>query len=65
VVIAEKGYGTVMASFPIREGSGEGAEILSVSGGLATNQIPAASVARIQSSRPNQLVSQLNEYGAL
>ncbi|HAG72230.1 MAG TPA: dipeptidase [Gammaproteobacteria bacterium] len=65
VVIAEKGYGTVMASFPIREGSGEGAEILSISGGLATNQIPAASVARIQSSRPNQLVSQLNEYGAL
>lgn len=65
VVIAEKGYGTVMAEFPIREGSGEGAEILSISGGLATNQIPSASVARIQTSRPNQLVSQLNEYGAL
>lgn len=65
VMIAEKGYGTVMAEFPIREGSGEGAEIVSISGGLATNQIPAASVVRIQSSRPNQLVSQLNEYGAL
>lgn len=65
VVIAEKGYGTVMAEFPIREGSGEGAEILSISGGLATNQIPSASVARIQTSQPNRLVSQLNEYGAL
>lgn len=65
VVIAEKGYGTVMAEFPVRNGSGEGAEILSISGGLATNQIPAASVARIRSSRPNQLVSDLNEYGAL
>jgi acetylornithine deacetylase/succinyl-diaminopimelate desuccinylase-like protein len=45
VVIAEKGYGTVMAEFPIRQGSGEGAEILSISGGLATNLIPSASVA--------------------
>lgn len=65
VVIAEKGYGTVMAEFPVRESSGEGAEILSITGGLATNQIPAASVVRIQSSRPNQLSSQLNEFGAL
>ncbi len=65
VVIAEKGYGTVMAEFPVRESSGEGAEILSITGGLATNQIPAASVARIQSSQPNQLASQLNEYGNL
>ena len=65
VVIAEKGYGTVMAEFPVRESSGEGAEILSISGGLATNQIPSASVVRIQSGRPNQLVFQLNEYGAL
>jgi predicted dipeptidase len=65
VVIAEKGYGTVMAEFPIRESAGEGAEILTISGGLATNQIPSASVARIRSSRPSQLVSKLNEYGAL
>lgn len=65
VVIAEKGYGTIMASFPVRQGSGEGAEILSITGGLATNQIPAASVARIQTNRPEQLVSMLNEYGSL
>jgi predicted dipeptidase len=65
VVIAEKGYGTVMAEFPIRESSGEGAEILSITGGLATNQIPAASIVRIQSNQPNQLTSELNQYGAL
>lgn len=48
VIIAEKGYGTIMANFPVRQGSGEGAEVLSITGGLATNQIPAASVARIR-----------------
>ena len=65
VIIAEKGYGTVMASFPVRQGSGEGAEVLSITGGLATNQIPAASVARIQTNNPQRLVAQLNEYGSL
>ena len=65
VVIAEKGFGTVMAHFPVRKGSGEGAEIISVSGGLATNQIPAASVARVRSARPEELVSVLNEAGTL
>lgn len=65
VIIAEKGYGTVMANFPVRQGSGEGAEVLSITGGLATNQIPAASVARIQTNNPQRLVEQLNEYGSL
>lgn len=65
VVIAEKGYGTVMAHFPIRDGSGEGAEIISITGGLATNQIPSASVARIQSARPEELATTLNEAGSL
>lgn len=65
VIIAEKGYGTIMANFPVRQGTGEGAEILSITGGLATNQIPAASVARIQTNRPQQLVSRLNEYGSI
>lgn len=65
VIIAEKGYGTVMASFPVRRGSGEGAEIMSITGGLATNQIPSASVARIQTGNPQQLASDLNSYGSL
>ena len=64
LVIAEKGYGTVMAEFPVRNSTGEGAEILSISGGLATNQIPLASVVRIRSNQAEQLLVQLNESGA-
>lgn len=45
VVIAEKGYGTVMASFPVREAKGKQARIVNLSGGLATNQIPQAATA--------------------
>nr|GFD54164.1 hypothetical protein [Tanacetum cinerariifolium] len=41
VVIAEKGYGTVMATFARRTAEGSGAEITSMTGGLATNQIPS------------------------
>jgi len=63
VIIAEKGYGTVMASFPVRQGSGEGAELISITGGLATNQIPAASVARIRTDNPERLAVMLNDYG--
>ncbi|WP_259740864.1 dipeptidase, partial [Pseudomonas poae] len=49
VVIAEKGYGTVMATFPVRKGEGKGAEIISMTGGMATNQIPSVSVATLVS----------------
>lgn len=63
VVIAEKGSGTVMASFPVRPGSGAGAEIVSLTGGLATNQIPAASVARLRSDRTTELSAMLNQAG--
>lgn len=47
VVIAEKGYGTVMASFPARTATGKGMEVIKVTGGLATNQIPRESIATI------------------
>ena len=47
VVIAEKGYGTVMASFARRAAEGKGAEITHLTGGLATNQIPSTSVATL------------------
>lgn len=45
VVIAEKGYGTVTANFARRTAQGDGAEIISMTGGLAANQIPLTSVA--------------------
>lgn len=65
VVIAEKGPGTVMASFPMRVATGEGAEIVELTGGLATNQIPASSSVFIETSRPDALVQLLNEEGAI
>lgn len=65
VVIAEKGYGTVMASFPVRQAVGEGAQIVDLSGGLATNQIPATSTAFLLSDAPAQLVTRLNQIGSV
>ncbi|MNG81886.1 Beta-Ala-Xaa dipeptidase [compost metagenome] len=64
VVIAEKGYGTVMASFAKRAGSGKGAEITHLSGGLATNQIPTTSVATLSSDKPAELAASLQQAGA-
>ena len=63
VVIAEKGYGTVMASFARRDGEGKGAEIVSMTGGLATNQIPSASVVTLVSDKPDELAASLHKAG--
>ncbi|WP_458722968.1 dipeptidase [Pseudomonas brenneri] len=64
VVIAEKGYGTVMATFAKRKAEGKGAEILSMTGGLATNQIPSASVVTLRSDKPTELAASLQQAGA-
>ena len=64
VVIAEKGYGTVMGSFARRDGEGQGAEITSMTGGLATNQIPSASVATLVTDRPAELAASLQKAGS-
>ncbi|MFC6338316.1 dipeptidase [Pseudomonas sp. CCM 7891] len=63
VVIAEKGYGTVMANFARRTGEGKGAEITSMTGGLATNQIPSASVATLVTDKPAELAASLQQAG--
>jgi predicted dipeptidase len=63
VVIAEKGYGTVMASFARRNAEGKGAEIVSMTGGLATNQIPSASAATLVSDKPAELAVSLQQAG--
>ncbi|WP_231423306.1 dipeptidase [Pseudomonas sp. Leaf59] len=63
VVIAEKGSGTVMATFPVRKGEGSGAEIISMTGGKATNQIPSASVATLISDKPAELAAALQQAG--
>jgi predicted dipeptidase len=67
VVIAEKGSGGVMASFAVRAGQTNNtasAEIVGITGGLAINQIPGASVATLISDTPRVLVSTLNQLGA-
>ncbi|WP_077046188.1 dipeptidase [Pseudomonas sp. KK4] len=64
VVIAEKGYGTVMASFAKRKAQGKGAEITSMTGGMATNQIPSTSVATLVTDKPAQLAASLQKAGA-
>ncbi|MCY1266665.1 dipeptidase [Pseudomonas jessenii] len=63
VVIAEKGYGTVMASFAKRTAQGKGAEITSMTGGLATNQIPSTSVATLVTDKPAELAASLQKAG--
>ncbi len=64
VVIAEKGYGTVMATFPRRKGEGSGAEIVAMTGGMATNQIPSASVVTFVTDKPAELAASLQKAGA-
>lgn len=64
VVIAEKGYGTVMASFSGRTAEGTGAEITSMTGGMATNQIPSKSVVTLVTDRPAELAAELQKAGA-
>jgi len=64
VVIAEKGYGTVMASFSKRPAKGQGAQIINLTGGLATNQIPTTSVATLVGDNPEDLANRLKRAGA-
>ncbi|EJL02409.1 MULTISPECIES: dipeptidase [Pseudomonas] len=63
VVIAEKGYGTVMANFARRNAQGKGAEITALTGGLATNQIPSTSVATFIGDKPAELAASLLKAG--
>lgn len=65
VIIAEKGYGTIMASFPFRAASGEGAQIVQLTGGLATNQIPASTSVWLTSTRGQSLLTRINQEGAV
>ncbi|MCE2027753.1 dipeptidase [Sessilibacter corallicola] len=61
VVIAEKGYGTVMATFDAYEGEGKGLEIVDLTGGLATNQIPRVSKATINAKNLKRTKKRLDK----
>lgn len=64
VIIAEKGYGTVLASFPVRPAVGEGAELTGLTGSLAGNQIPGAATATLLTPRSAELAALLERLGA-
>lgn len=64
VVIAEKGNGGIMASFPVREASAEGAAVVELAGGIAFNQIPAQATAWVRTAAPAVLITTLNAKGA-
>lgn len=63
VIIAEKGYGTLLARFPYRAAVGEGAELIHLTGGLAGNQIPGAATATLLSADPATLAQRLEQLG--
>jgi acetylornithine deacetylase/succinyl-diaminopimelate desuccinylase-like protein len=52
-----------MASFTRRAAEGKGAEITSMTGGLATNQIPSTSVATFVTDKPTELAASLQKAG--
>jgi predicted dipeptidase len=63
VVIAEKGYGTVTASFARRTAQGTGAEITSMAGSFAVNEVPLMAVALLAGEDPAQLAASLQRAG--
>ncbi|GHA99478.1 dipeptidase [Modicisalibacter luteus] len=62
-VIAENGFGTIDAYFPREQANGDGPKITDITGGLATNQIPATSVATIEAANPQKLSQTLKAQG--
>ncbi|MDP2125749.1 MAG: dipeptidase [Pseudohongiella sp.] len=63
VIIAEKGYGTLLARFPFRAAIGEGAELVHLTGGLAGNQIPGAATATLMTSDPVEAAARIEFLG--
>lgn len=62
-VIAEKGFGTIDAYFPMTETSGDGPLITKITGGLATNQIPSNSIVTIKTDNTQALSQQIQAHG--
>jgi len=63
VVIAEKGSAVIIAKFPVNPTSKEGNNVVSLTGGLAINQIPAASSTVINSKSSAQLAARISNLG--
>lgn len=63
VIIAEKGYGTLLARFPFRTSVGEGVELIHLTGGLAGNQIPGSATATLLAADPAETAVRLQQLG--
>ncbi len=61
VVTAEKGFGIIAAKFKVKKGTGNGPEIINITGGLAYNQIPSTSVTTIVTSDPSGLENKIKK----
>ena len=59
IVTAEKGYGLITVRFEVTKGKNKGHQIVEVTGGLASNQIVAKSVATIKSNKAQELINQI------
>ena len=64
VVIAEKGYGTVTARFPVRRAEGNGIEFIGLSGASASNQIPTNATATLLTEHAVQTKKQIDKLAA-
>ena len=60
VVTAEKGFVLISAGFKIREPSGEGIEVVNITGGTTITQIPASSTVTLQTSEPSKIKTKLD-----
>lgn len=63
VVIAEKGFAVVKTVFPSRQAGVGDVEFVSLTGGLAYNQIPAVSQTLVLSETPSKTKQQLTRLG--
>ena len=64
VVTAEKGFVLVLADFGIREASGEGVEVVNITGGTTITQIPASSTITLRTPEPAKVKAKLDVLAA-
>ncbi len=64
VVTAEKGFVLVLADFGIGEASGEGVEVVNITGGTTITQIPASSTITLRTPEPAKVKAKLDVLAA-
>ena len=64
VVTAEKGFVLILADFGIREASGEGVDVVNITGGTTITQIPASSTVTVRTPDPRKVKAKLDVLAA-